>query len=543
MKLIYVLIRNGVCALTTPEDYQELVEIYAQSSVLTRTAFDRFHDLIEARLTVINTDILVRLIGDVLADRGQNDWLTLVILQKLHHAGVQVRILMSNHDGWFLDALGLHGEHARNQAIHNMRFNQQGQSFFGLIALLREQWISQKDLNIIIQEIYLPSLLLLDYSLNKRGQLTIFTHAPCDLISIQDVADQLGVLYQGPSVTGLQRTLDEINHEFLVCIRHGLTGHILNAGSAAYALMWMREDTPNACGPSLNQLRNHQVMRGTKGDLIFVYGHDTPSAQATRHVVRLDNDIGKQGLINTYGEKEISYVSNELLIQPSLLAYDFSHDDFSNKKYAKNIQLKLQRNQLNFLNKLSVLESKASHAVDFNKVVQLKHVVENVTEMLAHTHTDFKKPLPLWVEEINALITDGYLIKPTKSVHLRFLAEGRKLNVLLRSLKWQEDKYFPEHDKTALRARRPELAPLFEDKPTYNFENFVYDFMDECSENLALLSPEFKLGFMGVASFLLVATVVSPNLVGLGRLGLFGRQPSDDFIFENKAINARIMGA
>ena len=42
--------------------------------------------------------------GDILADRGNNDYLTLKLLEKLHSLEIPYEIMLSNHDLWFIEA-------------------------------------------------------------------------------------------------------------------------------------------------------------------------------------------------------------------------------------------------------------------------------------------------------------------------------------------------------------------------------------------------------------------------------------------------------
>ena len=79
IKFIYNLIRNGICAPVSDASYDEQLKLYEYTQPLTKAGFDAFNQWIDAHLQVIDTTIMVRLIGDVLADRGRNDWFVLKI--------------------------------------------------------------------------------------------------------------------------------------------------------------------------------------------------------------------------------------------------------------------------------------------------------------------------------------------------------------------------------------------------------------------------------------------------------------------------------
>ena len=67
---------------------------------LTKEQLTTFQTIIEQ--ANINLDKAVTLIGDELADRGNNDYFTLLVLKKLHQSKVNLNILLSNHSAEFI---------------------------------------------------------------------------------------------------------------------------------------------------------------------------------------------------------------------------------------------------------------------------------------------------------------------------------------------------------------------------------------------------------------------------------------------------------
>src|SRR3990170_6871307 len=94
MKLLWNLIQEGVIKIGSQE-FDQMWKAYRENDVET------FISLID-RIDVVRPDLKVRLIGDVFADRGQNDYFTLKVLEKLHQGGVKPEIIYSNHDIWLL---------------------------------------------------------------------------------------------------------------------------------------------------------------------------------------------------------------------------------------------------------------------------------------------------------------------------------------------------------------------------------------------------------------------------------------------------------
>ena len=107
MKLMFMLVKEGIAAEVTKEDYINLVRIYLKSvDKLTKKDIEDFNLILDK--IKFNTQTAVRLIGDELADRGSNDYFTLKILEKLHTCKVPVEIIISNHSIEFLQACERH---------------------------------------------------------------------------------------------------------------------------------------------------------------------------------------------------------------------------------------------------------------------------------------------------------------------------------------------------------------------------------------------------------------------------------------------------
>lgn len=103
IKFLYFLIRHGLVSLLK-ESYDTLVELYRKpQETLTQDEFHQIPLLIE-QMKMLRPLVLVRLIGDETADRGQCDYYVLLILDKLHREHQPVEILASNHGLEFIFA-------------------------------------------------------------------------------------------------------------------------------------------------------------------------------------------------------------------------------------------------------------------------------------------------------------------------------------------------------------------------------------------------------------------------------------------------------
>jgi hypothetical protein len=115
MKLLHIAIRLGLITLEPQLDgqgsvkapqalYVELSGIYARAAIeLTDEDFLRFKQIVDQFAAGPNANtLLLRLIGDLLADRGSNDMLTLLVLDKFRELRLKYCITASNHDREFI---------------------------------------------------------------------------------------------------------------------------------------------------------------------------------------------------------------------------------------------------------------------------------------------------------------------------------------------------------------------------------------------------------------------------------------------------------
>lgn len=103
MKLMFMLVKHGIATNINEAEYNRLVEIYkTPTQDLTKKHLDEFNQILSK--IEFSKDSLVRLIGDELADRGNNDYFTLKILEKLNEHKVPVEIIVSNHSIEFIEA-------------------------------------------------------------------------------------------------------------------------------------------------------------------------------------------------------------------------------------------------------------------------------------------------------------------------------------------------------------------------------------------------------------------------------------------------------
>lgn len=216
LKLFYFLIKEGFINMSS-EDYNLFIGIYKKDP-LDKKSIEEFHQIL-TRVTVPEQAQLatMRLIGDVMGDRGQNDYFTLKILEKLNENNVPMEILFSNHDLEFIE----HYENNFKTPYFSLG-KQQAKSVFKLDDLIERGVVDKKTVDNLVKTHYLPNLLAISYSIDdnfKPPHLTLYTHAPVGLTTIYSLARKfkipLPVLWDSDAYS-IARVIDAINAQFKI---------------------------------------------------------------------------------------------------------------------------------------------------------------------------------------------------------------------------------------------------------------------------------------------------------------------------------------
>ncbi len=356
IKLIHTLVRYGVCELDA-STYQELIDLYHSPTPQSKENIQKWERLINEQLQITEKgrNTLVRLIGDVLADRGANDWFVLTVLEKLSNHGVEIRTLMSNHDNEFIHSLF----QVDKLFLPDTTPLAAGQSasYENFKQCIDNESIDYDRAKELVRQHYLNTLLLVDYSVDKDGRLTLFTHAPADLDAIRKVAEYFGVDYKDDSTAEIIQTLDAINQEFRFITQSGHLKDATEAGSELYKFFWRREGNLLANDDTLDEKKMTGYEPGLidprglgkNEHIIFVCGHSKSAKfdhlTSPNNVHRIDNQLGKDGLLNSDYTRDVAFISDD----PISPIPEFDHTiERNNKRYLVSIQekqqVKLERN-------------------------------------------------------------------------------------------------------------------------------------------------------------------------------------------------------
>ncbi len=287
MKAIHFLISEGV--MTFPDDaaYRTLLTIYKKNiNQLTRQDLIIFKTIIDnAR---INKPQLLILIGDELADRGNNDWFMLLVLNKLNQEKVPYRIQLSNHS---MIALQSFAERTMPVQV----FPGQQTSINNLWALISSKLIGKDELLNMVPDAYQKHLALIGYIYTEDSHLTLFTHAPAGLETVKELAIKFAVPYNDSTVENLIDCIDKINHIASTAILSNRFSKYFNVAKEIHEIKTGLPADPLARLFWARELHNNFTLTPTGPFTVScVHGHIGPGSMSTPGVENLDSMWGKQ---------------------------------------------------------------------------------------------------------------------------------------------------------------------------------------------------------------------------------------------------------
>ncbi|MFI4919269.1 MAG: Dot/Icm T4SS effector Wip [Legionellales bacterium] len=279
IKLLHILIATKVVTNVTGKQYSHLVQLYNKAPKQLTTGYvTLFNKLLEA--IQFSPTVAVRLLGDVLADRGSNDYWTLRLLWKLIQAKVPIEILLSNHDLEFIHAY-------ENQAFFEPNSGMSDStgpysSMCNMQTLIDKALITREEVLTMINTIYKPSLKILSYTLDKTtNEITIYSHAPIDLNTIARLAKFFEVAYKDDTIYDLAKTIDLIQKQFAIDVQNNRVSSAENKSNAAFMdVMHNRVydllETPTTAYP-----------------VSFIHGHTDKTSDVHPNIQSLNSTLGK----------------------------------------------------------------------------------------------------------------------------------------------------------------------------------------------------------------------------------------------------------
>ena len=245
----------------------------------------------------LNSARAISLIGDEFADRGRNDYLTLIVLAKL--APLQRDVMLSNHGVDFISA------YERGFDAESYKGTGFSKSLTNMLAWLSAGIIDQDEVNRLIETHYLPALKAIGYTISQEGEVTVFTHAPSGLETIEALADKLKVDYRDAKPGDLLATIDAING----CIQSRLQNKKFSSLYDTESTIKFDASEPTDTHYPLTRLVWNRALGDefraqtySRLNVKFVHGHNGPHDTLKNHqeslqgiLENLDTMFGKQG--------------------------------------------------------------------------------------------------------------------------------------------------------------------------------------------------------------------------------------------------------
>lgn len=303
MKFIYVLAEIGLITNLDENTYQQLWAIYTKDpNNLTGIDLDYFEEIIN-NFHFSKDKTKLRLLGDLLSDRGMNDIFMLFLFEKLAREQVDFSILASNHDMNFLSWL-FNPNYEPSIGENCIR------SLDNLNILIERGLIAKDEIGVLIKQFYLPHLKLVDItdstdfdetesdesiesvdSLDyvQDAEVSLYSHAPIGLETIRTLAEYYESEHaEIKCLRDLKYNINYINQEFIKKIKsvNLSIGDVFDlkatlAVNPEYAVFWNRD----------MQLERPSTFDGI--DMYYIYGHNYVDEQLP-HLICLDNLFGKE---------------------------------------------------------------------------------------------------------------------------------------------------------------------------------------------------------------------------------------------------------
>lgn len=204
------LIKEGFVALSSDPNlsadlYGKLLKIYEEP--LTSENKELYDSIINN--SIIHTEAKLCLIGDDMSDRGNNDYFTLKIIEKLVKSQLRLDIVLSNHG---VEFLRFRDQDYARSFIPRLSPGQ-GRSAENLALSIGEGIVSKEEIHNIVEKYYIPKLKAIAYTI-APNHILLYTHALVGLDTIEALAKKFMVMYSDKTLQAFTSTLDQINTVF-----------------------------------------------------------------------------------------------------------------------------------------------------------------------------------------------------------------------------------------------------------------------------------------------------------------------------------------
>lgn len=286
MKLIWVLLYLGIIRLPHhQEQYEQLWELYhTPYKAQSFTLFEAFLDILKtASFHPEHTKGLI-LIGDLLADRGQNDLFTIKVFEQLKTHQVPCEILLSNHDVNTI-MLAERPKNATQIIALSPEFNR---SLCSFTLLFQDNSSLCDPIFECMDASYTAHVLALKLVCHQNINF-LFSHAVFDIVIYANIMKILEIPFKMHSLESFKTSIDRLNtilHQMLSEHKYNLLRPLF------HNFIWNR----NLSSPTQSFLKTH--------NLHLIHGHvgeseDHRSIRVIKEQLdseyntNLDNNLGR----------------------------------------------------------------------------------------------------------------------------------------------------------------------------------------------------------------------------------------------------------
>lgn len=278
--LMFALVKHGIASNITATQYRTLVDIcLKEADSLSANDLQQFKKMIG--YLVIRDDVMLRLIGDEVADRHQGPDIcfieAILVIRR-------IEILLSNHGIELLDR----SEKGRPFSDTRIPFPYTN-SAHQLQRLIDNKLVDREEIERILDYAYKPHLKVISYSYGEGKEFFLYSHAPTGLKQIRNLIREFACDYLGDGIEIFTRGIDCVNKKFHDYLRNKKAHQLYdyerlgsNSGAIDF-IIWNRQR---------EGLDRPKTLYGY--DLRFVHGHDSSDKDKDPpHIINLDGLLGK----------------------------------------------------------------------------------------------------------------------------------------------------------------------------------------------------------------------------------------------------------
>jgi hypothetical protein len=364
MKLLWILIREGAINMNE-KDFTEMWEIYSGMDKPTIDTLEKFNKILK-NITIKNRNFSLRLIGDVFADRGRNDYLTLKTLEKLHVGGIKPEIIYSNHDAYLLNS---YQKELADWEFPKKEKNKTDQkSMFGLATYIKSDQAKHiQEVRKLINNYVVPQIKLISYFLSEdKKKIDLFMHAPNNFDTVEKLTKVFNVICDISTAENFAKTIAGINNAFALYMSpsHQRTKEI---DDLLHVFIWnrLKDNDGNIDFTTYPAFVSH-----------IIHGHTHTLHCDENKQVNLDTPLGKESIseegYDPNKENYKAFFTSEIILSAKnqYLQSWMKNTDTNRKKNIVIAKTKLE----NLLSSLQQLEPKRKE--------QLLKIIENARILL-----------------------------------------------------------------------------------------------------------------------------------------------------------------